>query len=341
MDTWMLVVGGLVIIGVGYDAISTTLSIGAAAGPITSRIGAGWWSLARRLASGPTSPIIVSTGPVVVLVTIATWLALLWGGWTLVFSADPDAVISSLSREAAGGWSRVYYAAFTTFTLGVGDYVPNGQVWEILTGVAVLTGLGLTTLAITYLVPVVNAVTARRVQANTIAGLGPTPQGIVVGAYRDERFPFLDHRLPQLADSILETAERHLAYPVLHYFHSSERHVDLRVQLLALDEAVSILQHGVDHQVAPHPASLDSVRHAVQQLIRRATSEPTDHAPPAPPDLTPVRDAGIPTVDDDTFAQRLDEVAEHRRRLANFSRESLFTSPNHQDTSPTFADRQE
>ena len=332
MDTWMLPVGGLVIVAVGFDAISTTLSVGAAAGPITSRICAGWWSLARRLARGPTSPVVVSTGPVVVLLTIGVWLALLWGGWTLVFSADPDAVISSASREPAGGWTRVYYAAFTTFTLGVGDYIPNGEVWQILTGVAVLTGLGLTTLAITYLVPVVSAVTARRVQASTIAGLGATPQDIVVSAYRDERFPFLDHRLPQLADSILLTAERHLTYPVLHYFHSAERRADLRVQLVALDEAVSILQHGVDPRVAPHPASLDSARHAIQQVIRRATSEPTDSPPPAPPDLAPLRDAGIATVDDDTFARRLDELGEHRRRLASFSRVSLFAWPDSQDS---------
>lgn len=329
---WMLVLGGLLIVIVGYDAISTTLSIGAGAGPITSRIGAGWWSLARRLARGPTSPVVVSAGPVVVLLTIGVWLALLWGGWTLVFSADPDSVISSSSREPAGGWTRVYYAAFTAFTLGVGDYIPQGEVWQVLTGIAVLTGLGLTTLAITYLVPVVSAVTARRVQASTIAGLGATPQDIVVSAYRDERFPFLDHRLPQLADSILETAERHLAYPVLHYFHGAERRTDLRVQLVALDDAVSILQHGIDPQVAPHPASLDSARHAVQQVIQRATSKPTDPPPPAPPDLARLREAGIATADDDTFARRLDELSEHRRRLASFSQESLFAAPDPYDS---------
>ena len=52
-------------------------------------------------------------------------------------------------------------AGFTAFTLGVGDYIPNGQPWEVLTAIAVVSGLGLTTLAIIYLVPVVSAVTAR------------------------------------------------------------------------------------------------------------------------------------------------------------------------------------
>lgn len=335
MDVWMLVVGPLLLAVVGYDAISTTLSTGAAAGPVTSRVGSGWWRTARRVASGPTSPLIAASGPIVVLLTVAVWLALLWGGWTLIFSADPDAIVSSTERTPAGGWSRVYYAAFSVFTLGVGDYLPNGQPWEVLTGFAVVTGLGLTTLAITYLVPVVSAVTARRVQANTIAGMGPSPQGIVIGAYRDGSFGFLDHRLPTLSDQLLQTAERHLSYPVLHYFHGSDRHVDLRVQLYALDEAVSILQHAVDPDHAPHPAVLDGVRHAVQQVIRRATHEPADGDAPAPSDLTPLREAGIPVVDDATFADRLAGESQHRRRLLAFARESLWQVPAPDPTSAT------
>ncbi|MFP5252286.1 MAG: ion channel [Actinomycetes bacterium] len=321
----MLLVGTGLLLMVGFDALSTTLSIGAAAGPLTSRLGAGWWRTARRLARAPDSPIIVSAGPVVVLLTICVWLGSLWGGWTLVFAADPDAVISSATRAPASGWSRVYFAGFTAFTLGVGDYVPNGQPWEVLTAVAVVSGLGLTTLAITYLVPVVSAVTARRVQANTIAGMGATPQDIVLTGLRDDRFPFLEHRLQALSDSILETAERHLSYPVLHYFHSAERHVDLRTQALLLDEAVTLLAHGVRDDVRPNPAVLDGTRHAIVQLVERATGEPPDLAPPPSPALGALRQAGVPTVDDDTFARSLADLSDHRRRVAHFASESLWT----------------
>lgn len=66
----MLLVGAGLLLIVGFDALSATLSIGAAAGPLTSRLGPGWWRMARRLAARPDPPIIVSTGPVVVL-TIA------------------------------------------------------------------------------------------------------------------------------------------------------------------------------------------------------------------------------------------------------------------------------
>ncbi len=326
----MLLLGAALLVVVAYDAISTTLSVGAAAGPLTSRLGRGWWRLARRLARRPDSPVIVSTGALVVLLTLGTWLALLWCGWTLVFAADADAVISSTTRDPASGWSRVYFAGFTVFTLGVGDYVPNGQPWEVLTSLAVVTGLGLTTLAITYLVPVVSAVTARRVQANSISGLGSSPQDIVVGAYGERRYAFLDHRLPQICDSILETAERHLSYPVRHYFHKrAATRRPARASLYSgrghiLDEAITILQHGVQADVRPHPAVLESARHAISELIRQATNGPGADEAPAPPDLAPVRAAGLPGVDDEVFAQRLVPLDDHRRRLAGFARESLW-----------------
>lgn len=325
MTVLMILVGVLLLAVVAYDAISTTLSVGAAAGPLTSRLGAGWWRLARRVATRPDSPIITSTGPVVILLTIGVWLGLLWAGWTLLFSADPAAVISSATREPASGWSRVYFAGFTAFTLGVGDYIPNGQPWEVLTALATVSGLGLTTLAITYLVPVVSAVTARRVQANTIAGLGSTPQDIVASGLRGDHFAFFEHRLQTLSDALLETAERHLSYPVLHYFHSSEHHVDLRVQTWTLDEAVTLLQHGTAPDARPHPAVLEGVRHAISQLVERATSEPPDAQAPPPPDLEPLRRAGVPTVDDSTFAEAVADIADHRRHVRHFAGESLWS----------------
>jgi hypothetical protein len=111
---------------------------------------------------------------------------------------------------------------------------------------------------------------------------------------------------------------------VLHYFHGAERHVDLRTQALHLDEAVTLLQHGVTGDVRPHPAVLEGMRHAIIQLVERATDAPSDLTPPATPGLAAQRQAGVPTVDDDTFERRVAELADHRRRLAHFASDSLW-----------------
>lgn len=324
MSVWMIVVGIALLLTVAYDLLSTTLVTTTAAGPLTKRVATGLSSLARRVSRGPGSFLMQVTGPAVLLVTIGVWLLLLWGGWTLIFSADPDAVVSGTTGEPADGWSRLYFAGFTAFTLGVGDYVPNGAPWQVLTGLGVISGLAFTTLAITYLIPVVTAVTERRTQASSIAGLGTTPQQIVLSAWRNGSFDYLDHRLPKLGEDILLTAERHLSYPVLHFFHSARPHEDFAIQVLVLDEAVTLLDAGVEEGVGPHPAALSSVRHATTQLLQNMGVGASPRQEPVLLDLTPLRKAGVPTVDDDVFAERLEHHAEHRCRLAEFAEESLW-----------------
>lgn len=320
----MLVAGSIMLLIVAYDAFSTTLVTTTAAGPLTARIAKAMSALARRAATGPRSVLLQLAGPIVVLTTVGVWLLLLWGGWTLIFSASPDAVVSTGSRQTADGWARVYFAGFTTFTLGVGDYAPNGAVWQVLTSVAVISGLALTTMAITYLMPVVTAVTAQRMQANTIAGLGSTPQQIVLAGWWGGSFTYFDEHLPRLADGILLTAERHLSYPILHYFHSATREEDFRVQLFSLGEAMAILSAAVPASAGPHPTTLASVRHATEQLLQHVSPGSSPIQEPAAIDLEPLRDAGILTVDDATFEAGMDELVEYRRWLAAFAEESMW-----------------
>lgn len=324
MSIWMVVLGGVMLAVVFYDVLSTTLVTTTAAGPVTARVAMGLWRLARRAARGPRSALMGLTGPMILLATVGLWLMLLWGGWTLIFAAGSEAVVSSTSGQAAGGWARIYFAAFTTFSLGIGDYVPNGAPWQILTSIAVISGLGLTTMAITYLVPVVTAVTAQRTQANLMAALGRTPQDIVIAGWRHRSFRFFDEQLPRLAEGITLTAERHLSYPVLHFYQTTEQDEDFRVQLFHLDEAVTILQHAIPDRWRPHPAALASVRHAAAEVLRHVPLGDPGECQPECPGLEALRDAAIPTIDDAAFAERLKVVEDHRRRLTAFAGESLW-----------------
>ncbi|WP_052666054.1 potassium channel family protein [Nitriliruptor alkaliphilus] len=323
MSVWMLPVGVLLLGTVTYDALSTTVVASSAGGPLTSRVARAVWSIVGRFAR-PGSVTMRLSGPVVVVLTVGTWLLLLWSGWALIFSSSPDAVVTFLDGEPADGWSRVYYAGFTIFTLGVGDVVPNGPPWQMLTGFAVASGLALTTLAITYFIPVVTAVTVRRAQANSIAGLGASPHEIVLRSWHEGSFRWVEAQLPRLAEQVLQTAERHLAYPILHYFHSASPRTDLAIQLHALDEAVTILEAGVTEPSRPHPQALAHFRHATTQLLDNLDLDLASARTPAAIDLAPLRDAGIPTVDDATFADQLDRLLEHRRRLSAFAAESVW-----------------
>jgi hypothetical protein len=320
---FLLLVGVLLLGLAAYDAAVTTISTTSAGGPVTSRLSRWWWSVAHTLGRRPTSVLLTSAGPLLLTITVGAWLVLLWTGWTLVFSADPSAVVSSTAREPADWSQRAYFAGFTTFTLGVGDYVPVGAPWQLLTVIASASGLALTTAAITYLIPVVTAVTERSKQAAAICGLGADPQSIVVAAYHDGSVRFLEPVLLQMTDGLLVTAERHLAYPILHYFHPRSPVVELRVQLASLDDALTLVEHGLAGDVQrPHPAAIDGARAAIDQLLDRAHVSASH--PALPLDLQPLRDAGLPVVDDGSFTEQLERLAERRGRLATFAAESKW-----------------
>jgi hypothetical protein len=316
---WMVVLGALVLLGTSLDALTTTIAPAAGGGWFTSRVARGLHWSGERLARRPAGIVERALGPTVAVSTVASWLLGIWLGWFLVFSAAPDAVVSEATGAPSDGWTRLYYAGFTVFTLGVGDHAPGGSSWQVATVLGTASGLVFTTLAITFLVPVVTAVTQRRQQACRIASLGADAQAIVINGWHGSGFGPLERILPDLASDMLLTAERRLAYPILAYFYAAAPADDHRIQLAAIDEAATILRRGVDpEQIRVPPLALHLVRHAVVQQLERATM-PVEGHPGVDPfdlDLTPLREAGIPTVSDEAFAAALAEDEDHRRRLA-------------------------
>ncbi|MDP9022686.1 MAG: hypothetical protein M3N57_08315, partial [Actinomycetota bacterium] len=73
----------------------------------------------------------------------------------------------------------------------------------------------------------------------------------------------------------------------------------------------------VDPAVRPHPGATTAARNAIEQLL--AVVESTFHEPagevPPPPDLSGLREAGIPIASDSEFVVRVGRLDDHRRRL--------------------------
>lgn len=328
VSVWMLPLGVALIGLVTFDGAITILWTTKAGGPLTTAIGRCWWRVTRRLANDPASRLLTSAGPLILAATIVVWLLLLWTGWTLVFAADPSAVVSSETRVPAGFLERAYFAGFAIFTLGMGDYAPVGAPWQLLTVIATVGGLAATTGAITYIIPVVTAAIQSSQQASSINALGGRAHCIVLNAYDNGSVRYLEPVLIQLTDGLLLTAQRHLAFPILDFFHPSTPQTDLRAQLTVLDDALMLVQHGLDEQlvVLPHPAAIDGARTAISQLVDRAQTNVD--AAPLPLDLAPLR-GSIPTVDDATFQRRMSGFHDHRRRVARYGAESGWTGEDH------------
>lgn len=278
---WLSFGGGLLLVAfVVLDALWTTVSA-QGGGPLSRRLSGGVWR-ALTWRAGPRSTRRQVAGVVGLLASTAAWIVLLWLGWGLVFGSAASAVVASSSPVPAGPWERVYFVGFTLFTLGVGDFVPGGDLWRVLTVLASLSGLFLVTLAITYLLPVLQAAVDKRQLAAAVSGLGST--GAEIAALGSRAPQGLSRQLEAVAAALTLHTERHLVYPVLHYFESGERATALAPNVAALSDAL-LLCEALPADRRPDAAALTTVRSALGGYLDTMDDvflDAEDDAPPIP-----------------------------------------------------------
>lgn len=328
-----LVLCGLLLIALVFlDALLTTLDVGAREGWLTGRLTRLLWRFVRWTASSRRVPsLLVIGGPIMVVATALAWVSLLWAGTALVLSAGDPAVVQSRTGEPAGLAEVVYYAGFTIFTLGVGDYAGAGDSWRLFTAAMSFAGLVLVTLSITYLLSVVGAVVNRRSVAVHIHSLGSTPGRIVTGGWDGSAFSaaFQQH-LVSLTAQMSALGEQHLAYPVLRYFHSGARSTSAPVALAVLDDALLLLDSAVHERVRPAPSAIEPLKQAIERHLATSTFADDDGGtspPPPAPDRDDLAAAGIPLAAENRFAADVDARAGRRVQLQSFVTGSGWTWP--------------
>lgn len=317
----------LAILGVGLvllvliDALWTTLWIDGAAGPVTSRVGAGLWRVSLALAGRKNPRMQSLAGPLILAATYATWILLLWAGWVFILAADPNAILTTAEPKTPPDWSgRIWFVGYTISTLGNGDFSPNGGVWQIVISFIALSGFSVTTLALSYLVSMSGAVVTKRALASQVTGMGSSAEELVRNAWNGRDFHTLDQSLTAVSTQLSGVTQRYLAYPALKYFHEANASDSLAVALAVLDDSLTLLRYGVSPEARPNVASLHSARSAVQTYlgtIHSTFAGRSEDAPP-PPDLNALRAIGVPTVSDAEFADAVEQLAERRRLLLGF-----------------------
>lgn len=293
----LLALAGVALIGLAVaETVSTALRVDQRGGLVTRWVSTLLWRGFRgggtRRHSGPP----LSTGVAVTVGIVLTWGVLALAGWFLLFSSDPGAVVDATTGEPADAWSRLYFAGYTLSTVGLGDYVPSGAPWQVVTVAAGGFGFGMATLVITYLAGVVSAVTAKRQLARTIWGLGETPQQILERAWDGEGFTIIDGQLLSIAPALHGVAEQHRAYPLISYFASSRRQsadvpaVALLHDTLALLTSVDDDHHPGELVTSPGLAAID----AFLEALPGAASDPEEVDLPPWPEVEGLQAAGIP-----------------------------------------------
>lgn len=162
-----------------------------------------------------------------------------------------------------------------------------------------------------------SAVAECRQLAQYVLSLGATPELVLTRAWTGDGFGSLPQHLVTLTPMIQLAGERHLTYPALAWFHSSREHASSSVSLVVLHDALVLLRSGVTDDVRPDRAAVDPLQVAVDVLLETVAGSFVTRAGPAlpGPDLAPLRAAGIPSVDEATFARVVAVDSERREVL--------------------------
>ena len=312
-DIALLVLGAAVVLGVLYDLGATTISLSAVRGPVSGRVSAMVWALGNRSRS-KRRRLQRITGPLLLVSILIGWFVGLTIGWTLIFSAD-GALTSTAEPEQQTSRVRWIDALFFVFGRLVGtgssNLEPDEAGWSTAVALLTLSGVILLTLVIAWILPVVAAVVQKRALASKISTLGGSPQDIICTSWTGRDLGDLNLHLLPLIGELTILAQRHLAYPVIHYFHSSADRTAMGPRLAALDEALTIIS----------AAGLDDVERgtgldvSVTRPLRQAISDHLsvlDHVfigpsevIPDPPTIDRLVEAGI--VDGDVVEPALAE----------------------------------
>lgn len=287
-------------------------------GPISRPVLSFFWRCAVALhRRRPHHYALSFVGSTLLVALLVLWTTLLWLGWFVVFSADPHALTSSQTHMPAGTVNRLYFVGYCLATLGNGDYMPVSHLWQVLTAILTIAGLGTLSMTITFLLNILPAVVQQRTLAAYIADMGGSAAVILQRAWNGERFDALDQHFVQLTPMIHLYTEQHLAYPVLHFFHSETERTAASVQLTTLFHLVFLLDEGLAPSLRLPRLFIQPLRGAMRGLSDVAFAEFVHPRPaPPPPPLSILRDLDIPTVDDETYRKAAEDHVRARRFFA-------------------------
>lgn len=317
MDIFWAVLGILLLVLVSIDILWTTLLI-AGGGPVTNLIVSFLWGIFLYFHKKTKVHKLLSYGGlVVIIVNLLVWVGLTYLSWVLIFSSNEQAILLGETKAPADLGSRIYYVGYTLITLGVGDYVAGSDLWQIVTIIASANGFILVTLSITYLLPIVSSVVQKRSLGGYIFSLGETPCQILTNAWNGTDYSSLSSHFSSLSPQILELSQKHLAYPILHCFHTPNRHTATAPNIAALDEALTILEYGIPPSQQPVKLTTNTLRNSISIFLgnRHSPYLKKESNPPPSPDLEIFEVNSIST---DQFELEVRRLKKRRKILLSF-----------------------
>ncbi len=221
---------GAALIAVALRDVFQQLFHPGASGSLARSLMRAVWGLFRRVAAPRRRAFLSFAGPSALLAIIASWVALLWAGWALVYwphMPEDFSFSPGLDRQAQDGFVDALYLSLTTMTtLGYGDISPSVAWLRILATLQALTGFGLLTASVTWVLSLNPAFHRRRFLAREISLVGESEQehgDLLDGTSADAA----DRTLKDLTSALIGVQGDLVRFPVTYYFHNADEKASL------------------------------------------------------------------------------------------------------------------
>lgn len=283
MNYFLFCLGLLLFVNSLADIAFTSFSA-RGAGFITSFTTQGLWRLCVRFCRRVKSNSFLRfAGLLIVCATLLQWILLIWASALIMSVSDRSSIINAQTKMPATLLEKVYVTGYSLSTMGNGDYAGGSKLWKIFITLLSFTGIIVVTVSLTYLVQVLQGVTSKRALSSGISSLGATPEKLLLHAWNGKDFSSVNMPLLLLAGQITSIAEKHLSYPVLHYYYSENRSKSLPVNLAVLDEAMTILYTLINQEHCTSHLAVHSARMSVSSFLETLKSNFISKAAMEPP----------------------------------------------------------
>lgn len=280
------VAAGIALLAVALADIFTTVLHYEHRGLLTPQLHRVVWivvrAAARPLPANSRTYVLTLGAPLMIVATLALWMAILVCGFALLYlHALATGQLTLAPDLAPTVVTAVYLSAVTLSTLGFGDVTPVTSPYQLITVVQALSGLGLATLTISYVLNVYRVLH----RLNTLAGalerqfhVSGDPTSVLAAHFAGGMPRELSTRLHDLYVDLLAYAEGLHHYPLVYYFHSGRRFRSLPYFFDVIGELIAALRWGLpgDHPAATDPwlIALTDTYLGVTEYVRRHFAHP-------------------------------------------------------------------
>lgn len=255
---------GLVLLSFGfYDFFYTTLSASSSSF-IPTTVGKIVHRLILAIEKKTCRKVFALSGLILNLTLILVWVIIIWAGLYFLLSFDAESILNSEGQIASNS-ERLYFTGYVLSTLGNGDLHPTSTFTQMITSSFSFFGFIFFTTAMTYLISVYSAVINKRHLSLAILNLGNSPEE-VIRMLHSAQPSFIYLQINSIQEKVDLVNEHYQAFPLIHYYHNVEINASFSLNIVKLDEALTIMLSTTN---SPHYKEMNFLKKSMDSLLKR------------------------------------------------------------------------